>query len=58
VKPVAKTASFLASACLFQQPITATKTTTILKCTPREELADELAWYLSFEATPMEMQEG
>jgi hypothetical protein len=39
MKPVVKTASFLASACLFQQPTTTTKTTTILKCTPQEELS-------------------
>jgi hypothetical protein len=30
VKPVVKTALYLASACLFQWPTTATKTTTIL----------------------------
>ena len=58
VKPVAKTSSFLTSACLFQQPTTATKTTTILKHTPQEELANELAQYFSFEAAPMEMQKG
>jgi hypothetical protein len=54
-KPVGKTSSFLTSACSFQHPTTATKTTMILKCMPQEELADELAWYLSFEAAPMEM---
>ena len=43
VKPVGKTSSFLASACLFQCPTTTTKTTTILKCMPQEELADKLA---------------
>ena len=57
-KPVGKTSSFLTSACSFQCPTTATKTTTILKCMPQEELANKLAQYLSFEATPMEMQEG
>lgn len=58
VKPVVKTPSFLASACSFQWPTTATKTTTILKHTSQEELADKLAWYLNFEAALMEMQEG
>ena len=58
VKPVAKTSSFLASACSFQQPTTVTRTTTILKRMPQEELADELAQYFSFEAAPMEMREG
>jgi len=28
------------------------------KCTPQEELANELVWYLNFEAAPMEMEEG
>jgi len=48
----------LTSACLFEQPTTATKTTTILKHIPQEELANELAQYFSFEAAPMEMQKG
>ena len=37
---------------------TATSSTTIAKCTPQEELADELNRYFRFEATPMEQQEG
>lgn len=57
-KPVMKTPSFLASACSFQRPVTATSVATILKRTPQEELADELKRYLNFEAVPMERQEG
>jgi hypothetical protein len=57
-KPVTKTPSFLASACSFQRPVTAASAATILKRTPQEELADELKRYLTFEAAPMERQEG
>ncbi len=45
-KPVLRTPLFLASACSFQQPMTATSATTVLKHTPLEELADELDRYL------------
>jgi hypothetical protein len=47
-----KTPSFLASACAFQRPATATSST-IPKRTPKEELADELDRYLRFDAMPM-----
>ena len=50
-KPVAKTPSFLASACAFQRPATATSST-IPKRTPKEVLADELDRYFRFDATP------
>ena len=57
--PAIRTMSFLASACSFQQPNTATSTTTIVKHTPQEELANELDRYFRFEAAPlMEQQEG
>ncbi|KAF8806989.1 hypothetical protein BYT27DRAFT_7100541 [Phlegmacium glaucopus] len=56
-KPPTRTPSFLASACSFQRPITATSATTILKRTPKEELTDELDRYFRFEAAPMEQQE-
>ena len=57
--PAIRTMSFLASACSFQQPNTATSTTTIAKHTPQEELANELDHYFRFEAAPlMEQQEG
>lgn len=54
--PVAKTPSFLASACAFQRPATATSST-IPKRTPKEELVDELNRYLRFDATPMSEQD-
>ena len=54
---VAKMPSFLASACSFQQPTTATSATTNLKCSPQEELADELDRYLfRFDAAPVEQK--
>jgi hypothetical protein len=53
-----RTASFLASACAFQRPTTATTATTILKRTPQEELADELDRYLRFEIAPAEGDHG
>ena len=56
-KPVTKTPSFLASACSFQRPVT-TSAVTISKCTPQEDLANELKRYLNFEAAPVERQEG
>ena len=56
-KPVARTTSFLASAYFFQRPTTATSATTISKCTPQEELADELDRYFRFEAAPLELAE-
>ena len=52
----AKTLSFLASACAFQRPATATSST-IPKRTPKEELADELERYLRFDAMPMSEEE-
>jgi len=57
-KPAVRMPSFLASACSFQRPITATSTATNLKCSLQEELADELDWYLRFEAAPVEWKEG
>ena len=51
-KPVVKKPSFLASACAFQRPTTATTTVPILKRTPKEALADELTRYINFEAMP------
>jgi hypothetical protein len=57
-KPMVKTPSFLASACTFQRPTTATTTVPILKRTPKEALADELTRYFNFEAMPSEWQEG
>ncbi len=56
-KPVVRTTSFLASACSFQQSTTATSATTISKCTPQEELADELDQYFRFEVAPLELAE-
>ena len=60
--PAIRTMSFLASACSFQRPNTATSTTTIAKCSPQEELADKLDHYFRFEAAPpmeqAEQQEG
>jgi hypothetical protein len=56
--PEIRTLSFLASACSFQRPVTATSSTTIVKRTPQEKLADELDRYFRFEAAPMEQQEG
>lgn len=56
VKPPAKSLSFLASACSFQRVAATTTTATISKRTPREELADELKRYFSFEAAPSERQ--
>ena len=53
-KPVLRTPSFLASACSFQRPMTATSPNTILKRTPLEELADELDRYLRFVSAPVE----
>ena len=53
---VAKMPSFLASACSFQQPTTATSATTNLKCSPQEELADELDQYFRFDAAPVEQK--
>jgi len=55
-KPVAKTSSFLASACAFQRPPTATSST-IRKRTAKEELVDELDRYLRFDAAPISEQE-
>jgi len=55
-KPATRTPSFLASACSFQRPVTATSTTTISKRTLQEELADELDQYFRFEAAPMERE--
>lgn len=56
-KPPSRMPSFLASACLFQRPATATSATTVSKRTPQEELADELDRYFRFEAAPMEQPE-
>ena len=58
-KPIAtaKAPSFLASACSFQWPTTAT-TASILKKTPLETLHDELDRYLRFEAVPISREEG
>ena len=58
VKPPIRTLSFLASACAFQRPLTATSATTIPKRTLLEELADELDRYFRFESAPVEQQEG
>ncbi|KAF8238033.1 hypothetical protein L208DRAFT_1375355 [Tricholoma matsutake] len=57
-KAIVKTPSFLASACSFQQPITAATITLTLKRTPQEALADELTHYFNFEAMPGEQQDG
>lgn len=57
-KPPVRTPSFLASACSFQRPNTATSATTPSKRTPQEELAEGLDRYLRFEAAPVERQEG
>jgi hypothetical protein len=57
-RPVMKTTSFLASACSFRRPTFATTTNTISERTPEDELRDELARYLRFEAAPMERQEA
>jgi hypothetical protein len=57
-QPVMKTASFLASACSFQRPITAATATPISKRTPQDELDDELNRYFNYEAAPIERQEG
>ncbi|KAF8232856.1 hypothetical protein L208DRAFT_1269854 [Tricholoma matsutake] len=55
-KPVAKTSSFLASACAFQCPTTA-MSSTIQKHMAKEELIDELDCYLRFDAAPISEQE-
>ena len=52
----AKAPSFLASACAFQRPPTATSSS-IPKRTPKEELEDELDRYFRFDAMPMSEQE-
>ena len=57
-KPAVRMPSFLASTCSFHRPITATLTATNSKCSPQEELADELDRYLRFEAAPVERKEG
>jgi hypothetical protein len=54
--PVPKTPSFLASACAFHRPATATSSTNP-KRTPKEEFVDELDRYLRFDATPISDQE-
>lgn len=53
---VARMPSFLASACSFQRPTTATSAATNLKRSPQEELADELDRYLRFDAAPVEQK--
>jgi len=53
-----RTPSFLASACSFQQPMTATSANTILKHTPLEELADELDRYLRFVSALVEQPDN
>jgi hypothetical protein len=55
-KPVVKMPPFLASTCSFQRPTTAATTMPILKCTPQEELADELTRYFNFKAALIEQQ--
>ena len=55
-KPIVRMPSFLASACTFQRPTTAAAMT-ILKCTPQEELSEELTRYIDFEAAPIESPE-
>ena len=56
MKPVIKAPSFLTSACSFQWLTIAATTMPILKCTPWEELSEELTQYFNFKAAPIKRQ--
>ena len=57
-KPIPRMPSFLVSTCSLQQPAAATLAAIITKCSPQEELVDELDQYFRFEAVPVEQPEG